>query len=77
MTVIQFRQDFFHDGLAVQHRLGRDMELVTIEINGSHLTVIQINDLTIASSQGLLLLLQIFRIDRRFMVSFLCHFTIS
>ena len=65
MVVIQLRQDLLHDRLTVKDCLCPYPELLTITINGSHLTVIQIDNLPMLTHQSLLLLLQIFRIDSR------------
>ncbi len=65
MIVIQFREDFLHDGLAEEGGLCADAELVTILLDGSHFAVIQIDDLSVLADKGLLLLLDVFRIDSR------------
>ena len=63
MIVIKFRKDLFHDSLPEKDCLGTDTEPFTILLYGCHFTVIQIDDLPVATHQRLLLLLEIFRID--------------
>lgn len=65
MIVIQFRKNLLHDSLAEKDSLGPDAELLAIIAYGSHLTVIQIDDLPMTPYQGLLLLLKIFRVNAR------------
>ena len=72
MVVIQFRQHFLHNGLTEKNRFGSHPESVAILSDCCHLTIIQIDDLPMATHQRLLLLLQVFRIDAC-IVSFLCH----
>ena len=62
MIVIQLRKDLLHYGLAEQNSLCTYTKPVAILPDGSHLTVIQINDLPVTTYQRLLLFLQIFRI---------------
>lgn len=62
MIVIQFLQYLFHYRLPVKSGLCPYTELVAILINGSHLTVIQIDNLPMLTHQRFLLLLEIFRI---------------
>lgn len=73
MIIIQFLEYLFHYGLTEQHCFGIDTELITILLYCSHLTIIQIDDLPMATHQRLLLLLQIIRVDRRHFSSLLCH----
>ncbi len=74
MIVIQFRQNFFHNGFAEQSGLRPYTEFVTILLYGSYLTVIQIDDLSVSANKGLLLLFDIFGIDSRLAYFFLtCH----
>ena len=62
MIIVKFRQDLLHYSFAEKHSLRTDTELVTILLNGSHLTIIQIDDLPVPAHKSLFLLLQIFRI---------------
>ena len=63
MVVIQLRQDLFHDGLTEEDSLRPHPELFTIVADSCHLAVIQINDLSVPSDKGILLLFEILRID--------------
>ena len=72
MIIIQFRKYFLHNGFPEKNRFGSHPEFVTILSDCCHLTIIQINDLPVATHQRLLLLLQIFRIDAC-IASFICH----
>ena len=63
MIIIKFRKNLFHDSLSEQDSLGTDTEPFTIRLYGSHFTVIQIDDLPVATHQRLLLLLEIFRVN--------------
>lgn len=74
MIVIKLREHLLHYGLPEKSRLGTYPELVTILPYGSHLTVIQIDDLSVATHQRLLLLLQVFRIDSRLILLLFSHF---
>lgn len=73
MVVIQFRKDFLHYGLAEENSLGTDTESFAILSYRRHLAVIQIDDLSVAAHQRLLLLLQIFRIDICLSYFLFCH----
>ena len=77
MIVIQLRKYLLHDGFTEKHGLGSYLELLTVQIDGSHFTVVKIYDLPVAARQSLLLLLQIFRIYTGMPVIFLrpCHCT--
>ena len=70
MIVIQFLEYLFHNRLSEQHSLRTHTELVAVLLNGSHLTVIQIDDLPVLTYQRLLLLLQVLGIHSRH-ISFL------
>ncbi len=75
MIVIKFRQYLLHYGLSKENRLGVDTKLVTVLLNGSHLTVIQVDDLPVLPHKSLLLLLYVFRINTRPAYFFLpCHY---
>ena len=74
MVIVQFRQDLLHYGLSVKHSLGTYPELFTITVNGSQLTVIQVDDLSMLAHERFLLLLKIFRIhSHRCLFLLLCH----
>ena len=62
MIVIQFRQHLLHYRLSEKYRLRAYAELVTILLNGGHLTVIQIDNLSMFAYKSCLLLLEILRI---------------
>ena len=63
MVIIQFGQDLLHYSLAEKYGLCTYTELVTILLNGSHLTIIQVNNLSVPTHKSSFLLLEIFRID--------------
>ena len=63
MIVFQLRQNLLHNRLTEKNGLGTYPELFAIKIDGSHLAVIQINDLPVATYKRRFLLLQILRID--------------
>ena len=71
--VIEFLQDLLHNGLSEHNGLDSDAELLTILVYGSHLAVIQVDNLTMAAQKRCLLFFEIFRIDS--LVCFLawCH----
>ena len=78
VIIVQLRQDLLHYGLSVQDCLGTDPELFAIQINGSHLTIIQIDNLPMSAHKGFLLLLQIFGIYAlRCLFLLLCHDSIN
>ena len=78
MIIVKFRQDLLHYSFAEKHSLRTDTELVTILLNGSHLTIIQIDDLPMSAHKGFLLLLQIFGIYAlRCLFLLLCHDSIN
>ena len=70
MIIIQFRQDLLHNGFPEECCLGADAELFTICVDRSHLTVIQVDDLSVTTNKGSLLLLEIFRIQSRLPILF-------
>ena len=74
MIVIKLREHLLHYGLSEKSRLGTHPELVTILPYGSHLAVIQIDDLSVATHQRLLLLLQVFRVDSCLILLLFSHF---
>ena len=59
MIVIQFLEYLFHYSLSEQHCLRTHTDLVTVLLYGSHLTVIQIDDLSVPAYQLLLLFLEV------------------
>ena len=71
MIIVQLFQYLLHDSLAEKHRLYPHTKLITILINGSHLAVIQVDNLTMATHQRRLLFLEVFWIYgcRRFLFS--------
>ena len=62
MIILKLGQDLLHYGLAEKNGLGTYPELLAILSDGSHLAVIQIDDLPVTADKGSLLLLEIFRI---------------
>ena len=62
MIIIQFRKNLLHYRLAEKNSLSTYPEFLTVLIYSSHLTVIQIDDLPMATHQRLLLLLEVLRI---------------
>ena len=62
MIIVKFRQDLLHYSFAEKYGLRAHTKLVTILLNGSHLTVIQIDDLPMLAYKRCLLLLEILRI---------------
>ena len=62
MIIVEFRQDLLHYSFAEKHSLRTDTELVTILLDGSHLTIIQIDDLPMLAYKRCLLFLEILRI---------------
>lgn len=73
MIVFKLRKHLLHYGLAEKHGLGPYPELVTILTYGSHLTVIQINDLSVPTDKRCFLLFKIFRIYPRNLFFLLGH----
>ena len=63
MVVIQFGQYLFHYRLTEQDGLSADTEPFAVLPDGSHFTVIQIDNLPVATHQRFLLLFEILRID--------------
>ena len=74
MIVIQFRKDLLHYSLTEQNRLCTYTKSITILPYCSHLTIIQIDNLSVTTHQRLLLLFQIFWIDICLSGLLLCHF---
>ncbi len=75
MVIVKFRQNLFHYGFTEEHGLRTHTEFVAILSYGSHLAVIQIDDLPVPAHKSLLLLLHIFRINSRpDCFPFLSHF---
>ena len=62
MIIVKFRQDLLHYSFAEKYGLRTHTELVTILLNGSHLAIIQIDDLPMLAYKRCLLLLEILRI---------------
>ena len=73
MIILKLGQDLLHYGLTEKNGLGTYPELLAILSDGSHLAVIQIDDLPMATHKRCLLLLKIFRIDARYVFLLLCH----
>ena len=63
MIVVQFLQDLFHYGTTEERTLCAYTKLLTILTDCSHLAVIQIDNLPVATHKRGFLLLEIFRID--------------
>ena len=62
MIIVKFRQDLLHYSFTEKYGLRTHTELVTILLNGSHLTIIQIDDLPMLAYKRCLLFLEILRI---------------
>ena len=62
MIIVKFRQDLLHYSFTEKYGLRTHTELVTILLNGSHLAIIQIDDLPMFAYKSCLLLLKILRI---------------
>ena len=62
MIIVKFRQDLLHYSLTEKYGLRTHTELVTILLDGSHLTIIQIDDLPMLAYKRCLLFLEILRI---------------
>ena len=77
MIIVQLGEDLLHDRLPVQHCLCTHAELLTIAVYGSHLAIIQIDDLPMSAHKGFLLLLQIFGIYALRCLFLLCHDSIN
>ena len=63
MVVLEFFEDFFHNGFTEKDGLGVDLEKVAILGDGCHFAVVQVDDLAMCPHKGGFLLLQIFRVD--------------
>lgn len=63
MVVLEFGEDFFHDGFAVEDGPGVDIEAAAILVYGGHFAVVEIDDLPVTAHEGGLLLFEIFGID--------------
>lgn len=57
MIIIQFLQDLLHDRLAEKDCLCTDAELFAVLIDGCHLAVVQVDNLTVTAYEGSFLLL--------------------
>ena len=73
MAVRELRQDCLHGSLPEYSRAGLDPETVAILLYCGHLTVIQINNLTVTPTQRLLALLEYVRVDCRSMFFLSCQ----
>ena len=60
MVVLEFGEDFFRDGFAVEDGPGVDIEAAAILLYGGHFTVIEVDDLPVTAHKGGLLLFEIF-----------------
>jgi len=63
MVVFQLGDDLFHYGFAKKSRLGADLELVAICLDGSEFPVIEIKNRAVLAHQRSLLLLQKIRVN--------------
>ncbi len=63
MVVVELGEDLFHDGFAEEGGFGGDAEFVAVLGDGSHLAVIQVDNLSVFADKGLLLFLYILRVD--------------
>ena len=78
VIIVQLGENLLHDRFSVQHCLCAYTELLTIAVYGSHLAIIQIDDLPMSAHKGFLLLLQIFGIYAlRCLFLLLCHDSIN
>ena len=74
MIIIQFLEYFFHDGLTEKNSFCPYPELVTILTYSSHLTIIQVDNLSMPAYKRSLLLLEVLRIDTGNLFLLLGHF---
>lgn len=72
MVLIQFAENFFHDGFAHEGGLGADAEAGAVLVNGGELAVVEIEDVAILTQEHELLLCQVLGVNARyFLVA--CH----
>ncbi len=63
MVIVELGEDLFHNGLAEEGGFGVYTKFVAVLGDGSHLAVIQVDDLSVFADEGLFLFLYIFRVD--------------
>ena len=73
MIVIQLLENLFHDSLTEEDCLCAYAKLVAILLNGRHLAVIQVYNLTMTTHKRRLLLFKIFGIYPSGNLLFSCH----
>ena len=73
MRVVQLFQHLLHDSFPEENCLRTDTKLVAILSDCSHLTIIQIDNLSMTTHKSRLLLLKIFRVDADFCRPFCGH----
>lgn len=73
MAVIELRENPLHGGLTEDRRALLDSKTVTILLDGSHLLIIQIDDLPMNSSKRCLAHFKIVRIWGRSLLFFSCQ----
>ena len=74
MIVFKLRENLLHDCLSEQNRFCPYPEFVTVLINRSHLTIIQVDNLSMPAYKRSLLLLEVLRIDTGNLFLLLGHF---
>ncbi len=74
MIVFKLRENLLHDCLSEQNRFCPYPEFVTVLIDSSHLTVIQVDNLSMPAYERSLLLLEVLRIDTGNLFLLLGHF---
>lgn len=73
MAVIELRENPLHGGLAEDCRTLLDSKTVTILLDGSHLLIIQVDDLPMNSPKGSTVHLKIVGIRGRSLLFFSCQ----
>lgn len=73
MIIIKFRQYLLHYGFPEKNGLRTYPELIAIPLYCRQFTIIQIDNLPMATYKRRFLLLQIFRIDARYVFLLLGH----
>ena len=72
MILVQFRQDFLHDGFAHEGGFGTDAEAGAVLVYGGHLAVVEIQHMAVLSKEHELLLGQVLGVYARNLLAS-CH----
>ncbi len=72
MILVQFGEDFFHDGLAHEGGLGADAEAGAVLVNGGELAVVEVEDVAVLAQEHELLLGQVLWVYARYFLA-ACH----